>query len=126
MFEHMSNSELSEAIADYANMMNGGYLPAHMSRMDAMRGYARARAERDSRAEREVNVPTGLAAVVSLSPFPDDPAYILTREGWRGLRTYNKYDPSDIADRLREGGRVLFEGLFEGAERDERDEWFAD
>ena len=39
-----------------------------------------------------------------------NPGYVLTRNGWRGLRTYTKYDPSDIADRLREGARVLYEG----------------
>ena len=62
----------------------------------------------------KVNVPTGLGAIVSLvPPISDDPGYVLTRDGWRGLRTYTEYDPSEIADRLRNGARVLFEGIDE-------------
>lgn len=61
----------------------------------------------------KVNVPTGLGAIVSMAVYPNDPGYVLTRYGWRGLRTYDRYDPSEIADRLREGARVLFEGVDE-------------
>ena len=61
----------------------------------------------------KVNLPTCLGAVVSLMAFPNDPAYVLTRDGWRGLRTYNEYDPSEIASKLSRGARVLFEGVDE-------------
>ena len=59
----------------------------------------------------KVTVPTGLGAIVSSAVFPDDPGFVLTREGWRGLRAYDRYDPSEIAGRLRNGARVLFEGV---------------
>lgn len=59
----------------------------------------------------KVNVPTGLAAVVSLSIFPDSPGYVLTRNGWRGLRTDLTIDSSQIANELRDGARVLYEGV---------------
>ena len=59
----------------------------------------------------KVNVPTGLAAVVSLSISPDSPGYVLTRNGWRGLRTDLTIDSSQIANELRDGARVLYEGV---------------
>ena len=59
----------------------------------------------------KVDVPTGLAAVVSLSIFPDSPGYVLTRNGWRGLRTDLTIDSSQIANELRDGARVLYEGV---------------
>lgn len=59
----------------------------------------------------KVNVPTGLAAVVSLSIFPDSPGYVLTGNGWRGLRTDLTIDSSQIANELRDGARVLYEGV---------------
>lgn len=63
----------------------------------------------------KVTVPTGLGAIVSLAPpLSDDPGYVLTRKGWRGLRTYKEYDPSEIAQRLRDGARILYEGVEEG------------
>jgi len=61
----------------------------------------------------KVDVPTGLAAVVSLSISPDNPGYVLTRKGWRGLRTDLTIDASEIADELRAGARVLYEGVDE-------------
>ena len=61
----------------------------------------------------KVNVPTKIAAVVSLTVFPDDPGFVLTRDGWREICTGTEYDPSEIADRLRVGARVLFEGVDE-------------
>ena len=61
----------------------------------------------------KVNVPTGLAAVVSMSISPDDPGYVLTRKGWRGLRTDVTLDSSQVANELRAGARVLFEGVDE-------------
>lgn len=63
----------------------------------------------------KVNVPTKIAAVVSLTVFPDDPGFVLTRDGWREICTGTEYDPSEIADRLRVGARVLFEGVDEDA-----------
>lgn len=59
----------------------------------------------------KVIVPTGLAAVVSIPGLPNEPGYVLTGDGWYGLRTCLKYDPSEMADELRAGARVLFRGL---------------
>ena len=59
----------------------------------------------------KVEVPTGIAAVVSTPEHPDDPGYVLTKDGWRGVWTYLKYDPSEIARKLRTGAKVLFEGI---------------
>ena len=61
----------------------------------------------------KVNVPTGLAAVVSLAISPNDPGFVLTRKGWRGLRTDMTLDKSGIANELRDGARVLYEGVDE-------------
>lgn len=61
----------------------------------------------------KVTVPTGLGAIVSMPARPNEPGFVLAREGWRGLRTYDRYDPSEIAGRLRVGARVLFEGVDE-------------
>ena len=61
----------------------------------------------------KVDVPTGIGAVVSSAVFPDNPGFVLTRDGWRGLHTYTECHPSEIADRLRDGARVLYEGVDE-------------
>lgn len=61
----------------------------------------------------KVNVPTGIGAVVSLSISPDSPGYVLTRNGWHGLLLYTEFDPSEIGWRLRNGARVLYEGVEE-------------
>ena len=61
----------------------------------------------------KVNVPTGIGAIVSLTVFPGDPGYVLTRSGWRGIGSYLEYDPSKIADEIRNGARVLYEGVGE-------------
>lgn len=61
----------------------------------------------------KVNVPTGIAAVVSTTAFPHIPFCVLTQDGWLGLLTRRAYDPSEIADRLRDGARVLYEGVEE-------------
>ena len=61
----------------------------------------------------KVNVPTGLAAVVSTPVYPNEPGYVLARKGWRGLETDRRYDPSEVANELRAGARVLFEGVDE-------------
>lgn len=61
----------------------------------------------------KVEVPTGIGAVVSSAVFPDNPGFVLTRDGWRGLHTYTECHPSEIADRLRDGARVLYEGVDE-------------
>ena len=60
-----------------------------------------------------VNVPTGIGAIVSFAEFPNIPGYVLTRKGWLGLITWTHYDPSEIAKELRDGARVLFEGVDE-------------
>ena len=61
----------------------------------------------------KVDVPTGIGAIVSTPMFPDLPGQVLTRDGWRGLGTYSKYEPSEIGWRLRNGARVLYEGVDE-------------
>lgn len=59
---------------------------------------------------RTANVPTKIDALVSLPLFPREPCYVLTENGWRGLHTGGKVTPEEIADQLRAGARVLFEG----------------
>ena len=61
----------------------------------------------------KVNVPTGLGAVVSTPVYPNEPGYVLARKGWRGLETDQRYDPSEIAEELRRGARILYEGVDE-------------
>ena len=61
----------------------------------------------------KVEVPTGIAAVVSHAAFPHSPRFVLTRDGWRGIGSYVEYDQSEIARELRAGARVLFEGVDE-------------
>ena len=61
----------------------------------------------------KVTVPTGIGAVVSFGSRPDVPGYVLTREGWLGLNSWTHYGPTHIADLLRRGARVLFEGVEE-------------
>lgn len=59
----------------------------------------------------KVTVPTGLGAIVSLPTLPNDPGFVLTREGWLGLNVVVKFDPSEISGLLHDGGaRVLYEG----------------
>lgn len=65
----------------------------------------------------ELDVPTGLAAVVSLPYAPNAPGFVLTRNGWRGLRTGLTIDKSEIADEIRDGARVLFEGVDESLDQ---------
>lgn len=61
----------------------------------------------------KVNVPTGIGAIVSQSAFKRWPAYVLGREGWLGLGSGRPYEASLIADEIRNGARVLFEGVAE-------------
>lgn len=62
----------------------------------------------------KVEVPTGIGAIVSFASLPDIPGYVLTRDGWRGLSLSNPYDTEKIANRLRNGARVLYEGVENG------------
>lgn len=61
----------------------------------------------------KVNVPTGIGAVVSGRFEPDRPSYVRTSRGWLGLHSGEKYSESRIADKLRAGARVLYEGVDE-------------
>lgn len=61
----------------------------------------------------KVNVPTGIGAVVSLAGIQNRPSFVLTRDGWRGLGAATPYHPERIAYELRNGARVLFEGVDE-------------
>lgn len=97
---------------------DGGYSPAH----DPSKSWGRTIYPHvpDSAAVRifteapeppvKVNVPTGLGAIVSLPTLPTDPGYVLTQEGWIGLRTRREYSPDWIDFELRTGARVIFEG----------------
>ena len=58
----------------------------------------------------EVDVPTGIGAIVSGRWTPDRPVFVLDRYGWRSLRADEQYGVSEIAEALRKGARVLFEG----------------
>lgn len=61
----------------------------------------------------KVDVPTGIGAIVSLAIFPNRPGNVLMGDGWHGMRSHARKDPSFIADQLRAGARVLFEGVDE-------------
>ena len=61
----------------------------------------------------KVDVPTGIGAIVSGRWAPDRPVFVLDRHGWRGLRSNSQFDVSKIAEALREGARVLYEGVDE-------------
>ena len=61
----------------------------------------------------KVDVPTGLGAIVSGRWAPDIPVFILGRHGWCGLNLNCQYEASAIAEVLRNGGRVLYEGVDE-------------
>lgn len=98
----------------------GGYSHVTASKSSGLRVYRHSGASVAVRIFTEapeppvkVDVPTGIAAVVSAPMFPDRPGYVLTRDGWRGLRTHRAFDPSEIADQLRDGARVIFEGVDE-------------
>ena len=58
----------------------------------------------------KVDVPTGIGAIVSGRWAPDRPVFVLDRYGWRSLRADEQYGVSEIAEALRKGARVLFEG----------------
>ena len=61
----------------------------------------------------KVDVPTGLGAVVSFATHPSIPFCVLTQEGWLRLRTRVECNPDVIANELRLGARVLYEGVDE-------------
>ena len=61
----------------------------------------------------KINVPTGIGAVVSLAMFPNRPSFVLSRDGWRGLSAADPCSPEGIAYEIRNGARVLFEGVAE-------------
>lgn len=58
----------------------------------------------------KVEVPTGIGAVVSPSPFSNNLGYVLTQNGWCGLFTGLVYTSREIANELRLGARVFYEG----------------
>lgn len=61
----------------------------------------------------KVDVPTGIGAIVSLASIPHRPSFFLTRDGWRGLNAAAPHDPERIAYEIRNGARVLYEGVDE-------------
>ena len=93
---------------DGYNLRQGGVYSYHDETSAAVRIFTEA-----PEPPVKVNVPTKIAAVVSLPRLPNDPGFVLTRDGWRGLHTHTEYHPSEIADRLRDGARVLYEGVDE-------------
>ena len=61
----------------------------------------------------KVDVPTSIGAIISGRSDPDTPIYVLTLQGWLGLHTGWRYEASEIAETLRKGAVVLFEGVDE-------------
>ena len=87
---------------------SGNQIYSHLHNSAAVRIFAEA-----PEPPVKVDVPTGIGAIVSTTAFPHIPFCVLTQDGWLGLLTRRAYDPSEIADRLRDGARVLFEGVDE-------------
>ena len=90
------------------NLRHGGFYSYHDSTSAAVRIFTEA-----PEPPVKVDVPTGLGAIVSTPVYPNEPGYVLARKGWRGLETDQRYDPSEIAEELRRGARILFEGVDE-------------
>ena len=61
----------------------------------------------------KVDVPTGIGAVVSSQWNEDMPTFVLDHQGWRGLMSGERFEAGYIADMLRNGARVLYEGVDE-------------
>ena len=87
---------------------SGNQIYSHLHNSAAVRIFAEA-----PEPPVKVDVPTGLGAVVSTPVYPNEPGYVLARKGWRGLETDRRYDPSEVANELRAGARILFEGVDE-------------
>ena len=87
---------------------SGNQIYSHLHNSAAVRIFAEA-----PEPPVKVNVPTGIGAVVSDYAFKRWPAYVLGREGWRGLSSGRPCEASFIADELRDGARVLYEGVDE-------------
>lgn len=66
----------------------------------------------------KVDVPTGIGAIVSGQWNNDTlrPSFVLDQWGWRGLTTGTRYEASEIADFLRDGAVVLYEGVERSAD----------
>ena len=58
----------------------------------------------------KVTVPTGIGAIVSSQWYPDRPVFVLDHKGWCGLVSGRRYEVSEIANEIRKGARVLYEG----------------
>lgn len=93
---------------DGYNLRHGGFYSYHDETSAAVRIFTEA-----PEPPVKVTVPTGIGAIVSASMYPNEPCYVLGPDGWRSLRTYIKFDPSEIAEELRDGARVLYEGVDE-------------
>ena len=65
----------------------------------------------------KVEVPTGIGAIVSGFLYPDKPTFVLDQQGWRGLHIGARFDSRKIADALRSGARVLYEGVDESLDQ---------
>lgn len=87
---------------------SGNQIYSHLHNSAAVRIFAEA-----PEPPAKVDVPTGIGAIVSGRWTPDRPVFVLDRHGWRGLRLDEQYKASEIAEALREGARVLFEGVDE-------------
>lgn len=61
----------------------------------------------------KVDVPTGIGAIVSSRWHPNIPARVLTMHGWRGLASGEELEAREIAEALRNGAVVLYEGVDE-------------
>lgn len=90
------------------NLRHGGVYSYHDETSAAVRIFTEA-----PEPPVKVDVPTGIGAIVSFAAYPSIPFCVLTQEGWLRLRTRVECNPDVIANELRLGARVLFEGVDE-------------
>lgn len=93
---------------DGYNLRQGGVYSYHDETSAAVRIFTEA-----PEPPVKVDVPTGIGAIVSFATHPRIPFCVLTQEGWLRLRTRIECNPDVIANELRLGARVLFEGVDE-------------
>ena len=98
----------------------GGYSHVTASKSSGLRVYRHSGASVAVRILTEapeppvkVDVPTGIGAIVSSRWHPNIPARVLTMHGWRGLASGEELEAREIAEALRNGAVVLYEGVDE-------------
>lgn len=93
---------------DGYNLRQGGVYSYHDETSAAVRIFTEA-----PEPPVKVNVPTGIGAIVSSRWHPNIPARVLTMHGWRGLASGEELEAREIAEALRNGAVVLYEGVDE-------------